>query len=242
VALRAVSSESGIDVTVANLGNAAVQDVRIRGGAPVAPAEVDGVDARSSETVTVNVTGVERERRLELTAAYELGGERRTATTAVEYAPRSNIRLTGTSVEGAGTVTITGSTSNVGVRDADGVVVEVAETEAVEPAPPQADYFVGTVPASDFGTFELNARVTGNVSEIPVRVSYVSDGKSYERVRNVSYAGFGAGAGVGPPSGGAAGGSQERTEGGSSGVPTGLFAALGLLVVGVIAYGWRKRG
>jgi hypothetical protein len=243
--LRGSTSENGIEATVANLGNAAVQDVRVRGGAAVSSAEVGDVDARSSETVGMNVTGVERERTVELTATYELDGERRTETTTVEYTPRSNVRLTGTSVEGAGTVTVTGSASNVGVEDAEGVVVEVADTPNVEPAPPQADYFVGTVPASDFGTFELNARITGNVAEIPVVVSYVAGGSTVERVQNVTYTGAGSGVGTAPSSSAASAGQpspQGGQEDGSSGVPTSVFVALAALVVGVVAYGWRKRG
>lgn len=238
LSLRASTSENGVEATVANLGNAAVQDVRVRGGNAVTPVDVGDVDALSSETVDMNVTGVKQERTVELTATYELGGERRSETATVEYAPRSNVRLTGTSVEGAGTLTVTGSASNVGIEDAEGVVVEVVETENVEPAPPQSDYFVGTVPASDFGTFELNARTTGNVSEIPVRVSYVADGESYDRVQNVSYSGIGAG--VAAPG---TEGPEESSDGPSnSGVPTWLFAALVLLVVGVVGYGWRRRG
>ncbi|MFW5984436.1 MAG: hypothetical protein ACOCRA_04510 [Halobacteria archaeon] len=234
--LRASPSENGIEATVANLGNAAVQDVRVRGGDAASSVDVGDVDAHSSETVEMNVTGVERERTVELVASYELGGERETATTALDYTPRSNVRLTGTSVEGSGTVTVTGSASNVGVEDSQGVVVEVVDTPNVEPASPQSDYFVGTVPASDFGTFELNARVTGNVSEIPVRVSYVADGESYERVHNVSYGGTGS---TEPPS---QAGQQPETDEGSSGTPTWVFAVLAALVAGIVAYGWRRRG
>ena len=242
LSLRASPSDGGIEATVANLGNAAVQDVRVRGGAAVSPVDVGDVDARSSETVEMNVTGVERERTVELTATYELGDERRTETATVEYTPRSNVRLTGTSVEGAGAVTITGSASNVGIEDAEGVLVEVAETPNVEPAPPQSDYFVGTVPASDFGTFELNARVTGNVSEIPVVVSYVADGDSVERVQNVTYAGAGIGVGAASSAPASADDGSGPEDEGSSGMPTWIFVALAALVVGVVAYGWRKRG
>jgi len=241
--LRASTSESGVETTVANLGNAAVQNVRVRGGADVSSVDVGDLGARSSETVEMNVTGAERERTVELVASYELGGERRTASTTLDYTPRSNIRLTGTSVEGAGVVTVTGSASNVGVEDAQGVVVEVAETPNVEPAPPRTDYFVGTVPASDFGTFEVSARVTGNASEIPVRVSYVADGESVERVQNVTYTGSGFG-GAGTAGGSTPTGAGGPSDGGadSSGSPVWLFAVLAALVVGVVAYGWRKRG
>jgi len=237
--LRASSSENGVEATVANVGNAAVQNVRVRGGVAVSSVDVGDLGARSSETVVMNVTGVQRETTVEVTASYGLDGERRTTTTTIDYTPRSNIRLTGTSVEGAGSVTVTGSASNVGVEDAEGVVVGVAETPNVEPAPPQSDYFVGTVPASDFGTFELNARVTGNVSEIPVLVSYVADGDSVERVYNVTYSAVGAGM---TTQASEASSSQDGSGEGSSGVPTSASVVIAVLVVGVVAYGWRKRG
>lgn len=233
--LQAETSEDGIEATVVNVGNAAVQDVLVEGGAEVVPVEIEYVDPKSSETVELNVTGVQEERDIDLSASYDLGDERRNADATVGYAPESDVRLTGVSVNGAGTVTITGSASNVGVEDADSVLLAVEDTEGVEPAPPQSDYFVGTVPASDFGTFELNAQVTGNVSEIPVEVRYVSDGERFERTEYVSYGddgGFG---------GAAAGPNEAEIPEDDGGLPTWVIAALIVGVVAVMAYGWRKR-
>ena len=90
----------------------------------------------------------------------------------------ATIELTGLSVgrEG-GLLQITGSTSNVGMTSAQSVVVRVVETENVDPAAPNRDFFVGEVPSSDFSSFDLTARTTGNVSAIPVEVSYIVDGE-----------------------------------------------------------------
>jgi hypothetical protein len=42
------------------------------------------------------------------------------------------------------------------------------------------EYFIGSVDASEFATFELTASVDSGVSSIPVEVSYIVDG---ERIR-----------------------------------------------------------
>jgi len=89
------------------------------------------------------------------------------------------------------------------------------------------------VPASDFGTFELNAEVSGNVSEIPVEVRYVSDGERFERTEYVSYGGGfgGAAAGVDEP---------EMPE--DDGTPTWVIVVLVGSVVAAAGYVWRRQG
>lgn len=234
IQLQADTSETGIEATVINVGNADVQDVLVEGDTSVVPEEIEYVDSKSSETVDLNVTGVQDEREIELSASYDLGDERRNADATVSYAPESDVRLTGVSVTGAGTVTITGSASNVGVEDADSVLLTVEETEDVEPAPPQSDYFVGTVPASDFGTFELNAQVSGNVSEIPVEVRYVSDGERFERTEHLRYGG--------DTFGGAPHGVNEPDIPEDDGLSTSLLVLIVGAVVVAVGYVWRRRG
>jgi len=243
VELTASATEDGVEVTLLNRGDASVQDVLVEGEDNVTPVEVEGVRGRSSETVELNVTGVQEETTLELSASYDVGDERRTKTTTVGYSPRSDVRLTGTSVSGGATLTVTGSASNVGVEDAQGVLLTVVDTENVDPTQPQSDYFVGTVPASDFGTFELNARVTGETDSIPVRVSYNAGGERHERTVEVEYDGASAfgDTGRGPSSEAPPVSGPDKDTSNEGSPPTLLVVALIVGVVAVMTYGWRKR-
>jgi len=57
-----------------------------------------------------------------------------------------------------------------------GVVVAVGETEAVAPAYPQRDFFVGEVAGNAFAPFELAAVVGPNATHVPVEVRYAVAG------------------------------------------------------------------
>lgn len=85
------------------------------------------------------------------------------------------IQLTGIDVVPEGEhMLITGSASNVGTDSIDSVLVRVVETENVKPTAPNRDFFVGTVPGSDFGTFDLTAEVSDDATQIPVELTYIS--------------------------------------------------------------------
>lgn len=109
-----------------------------------------------------------------------------TTVTVAEPRPQSNvdaniesptIQLTGVEVESEGDhMLITGSASNIGTKPIDSVLVRVVETETVKPTSPNRDFFIGTVPASDFGTFDLTAELNENATQIPIELSYISDG------------------------------------------------------------------
>ncbi len=236
VDLRATTTEDGIEATFLNLGDSAVQDVLVEGAGDVTPVEIDGVRGKSSETVALETEGLREEEEVELRASYYLGDERRTVETTVGYVPKADVRLTGTSVEGGSSLTVTGSASNVGIDDADGVLVEVVDTEYVEPRQPQPDYFVGTVPASDFGTFELNADVTGEVDAIPVEVSYTYEGERQSHVVEIPY--------VSDFAGEADTGFDDvpHPEDDDEGLPTYLVVLLAVCALLVVGYGWRRRG
>jgi len=89
----------------------------------------------------------------------------------------ATIQLTGIEMESEDDhMRITGSASNLGTDDIESVLVRVVETETVEPTNPNRDFFIGTVPGSDFGTFDLTAEIGGNTTRVPVEVSYISDG------------------------------------------------------------------
>ncbi|RXK49297.1 hypothetical protein [Halorientalis pallida] len=82
------------------------------------------------------------------------------------------IELTGVeAVARGGTLEITATASNVGSDEVKSVIVSTGEAENVG----RKKYFVGSVDASDFSSFTLEPSVRGNVSTVPVEVSYVVD-------------------------------------------------------------------
>jgi hypothetical protein len=83
------------------------------------------------------------------------------------------VELTGVeAVARGGTVEITATASNVGSDEVKSVIVSTGEAENVG----RKKYFVGSVDASDFSSFTLTPSIRGNVSTVPVEVSYVVDG------------------------------------------------------------------
>lgn len=72
-----------------------------------------------------------------------------------------------------GQLRIDATAGNPGTTDIGGVTVAVGDSDAVG----DADFFLGTIEAADgFQSFTLTAPAAGNVSSVPVEVSYVIDG------------------------------------------------------------------
>ena len=221
-----------LSVEVTNFGNAPLEDASLRvadGDRTVARRSVETIEAGSSRDVTLNLTGVD-DADLDVTVAYETGGVAGEASTTVRYSSRpGRIAITGVdfSREG-GVTTISGSASNVGLSEANSVVIRALPAAGVEPVAPNREYFVGTVPASDFVSFDLTARIDDDVTSVPVRVTYLADG--VERTEEVSIP-------YEPPA---------TVEGESTGGGLGLLGSVLLLVavVAVAAGGvlwWRRR-
>ena len=234
-----VASEGGsppITVDVSNFGNAPLTDVTVSAstnGTVYARRSLGTVPANGNRTAQLTLSGVPPDARtLDVTVEYDAGGSRRSASTWVAYSPNpARIELTGVSVEREGDhLLISGSASNVGLSDASSAVVSVVSTDGVTPVSPNREYFVGTVPASDFVSFDLTARVDKGVNRIPVRVSYIADG-----VRRTSVVEVPVGD-VSPP---------ESGGGGGDGGPSLLLLVGGLValvvVVGVGAYAFVRR-
>lgn len=112
-----------------------------------------------------------------VTLNYTDGGTRKQVTdrfrAAFDAPPNpGNVVLTGVeAVAQGGTVEISATASNVGSEQVQSVIVSTGETESVG----RKKYFVGSVDASDFSSFTISPSVTGNVSSVPVEVSYVVD-------------------------------------------------------------------
>lgn len=227
----------GVPVVIGNFGNAPLERVVVRGSATngtVAPVAVGTVPPGTTRRVVVNLSDVGTRADVSLRATYEVGPNRRSASTESRVvappAVPGRIELTGLNVEREdGALHVTGSASNVGLRKVDSVVVRVRETASVRGVAPNREYFVGTIPPSDFVSFDVYATVDGNVSEIPLTVTYLADGQRRTHEASVPYDA-----------------SPEPVDTGSSGGP-GLVvylvgAVVALAVVGLIVVGWRNRG
>jgi len=238
-----VNSETPmVTVDVLNQGNAPVTNVTLSGQSPNATVQralVSRVGAGESRTVRLNATLDSERAAVDVQATYDVGDRRgeRSGTTTLTRVP-GTIGLTGVSVtDQGGRLQISGSASNFGTTDAESVVVRVQDTENVTPAQPNREFFVGTVPASDFVSFDVYATATGNVSAVPLEVSYLVDGERITRTVEVDAQGVAA-APEPRPDGGTDGGS------GGSGLGVVLPVVVGLVVaaavVAIIVRAWRN--
>lgn len=230
-------TERALQVTVSNGANVPISDVSITArseNATFPRALIENVSASSSERVRLNATMSEPRADVEIDTTYDLGSEtRRTVTETELRSVPGSIELTGLDIVRQGSrLQISGSASNVGSTAADSVLVSVVDTESVTPATPNRDYFVGTVPASDFVSFDVYARTEGNATSIPLEVTYLVDEDRRTQRFSVDVNQFG-GAAPETPEGG--GGSQSGL------LPVLAVAALAaLLVVGVLVRRYRR--
>ena len=236
-----------IDAALTNFGNVPLERVRIRaeaGGETVARKLVPDVPTEATREVSIGESSLP-DGAVRLHATYEAAGERYETTTTVDFAPTTdgNISLTGIEVVPTGSaIRLVGSASNTGETDVTGAVVAVVPTDGVTPVAPTKDYFVGNVPAGEFTSFELTARLGNRTDTVPVRVSYIADGEQYDRVVEVSIAGGSAGAG------------STGDDGGPDGPPGGFLGFGRIDVVGILlrlglviaigagaVYWWQRR-
>ncbi|UVE52164.1 hypothetical protein KU306_16255 (plasmid) [Haloferax larsenii] len=121
-----------------------------------------------------------------------------------------------------GTLEVSATAGNVGSSSVKGVVVEIPDTERVD----RSNYFVGSIEDSDFSSFTLKSDVEGNVSSVPVEVSYTVGGvqKSFTTEVDVSRRA------VRRPA--------PQQGGGLPLLPVG--GAASVLLVGAVVYLWRR--
>jgi hypothetical protein len=173
-------TDRALRVAVSNGANAPLSDVMVSATSENASFQrvlLKNISASTTRQMRLNATMDEPRADVTVTASYELGTETEqiTSETTLRSVP-GTIDLTGLDViRQGGRLQITGSASNVGSTDADSVLVSVVNTESVTPATPNRDYFVGTVPASDFVSFDVYARTEGNVTSVPLEVTYLVD-------------------------------------------------------------------
>lgn len=134
-----------------------------------------------------------------------------------------NVTLTGVSaVASGGTLELSATASNVGSDSVESVVVSLPGTDSVE----ATDYFVGEIDGSDFSSFTVSSAVTGNVSQVPVEVSYVVDGVEKSLTTTVPVEQQVV---------------REPQNSGGSGLPL-LPVGIAVALVAVLAVGYRIRG
>jgi hypothetical protein len=240
VTLSTDSGGGSITATVGNAGNRPLEDVTVTAsvdGRTLDQALVGSVPTGDSKTASLSLDGIEDKREVTVTVDYDTGTRSGTVneTVAAAAATGGRIKLTGVSVvRERGRLRISGSASNVGLAPVNGTIVSVVDTEAVTPAEPNRDFFVGEVPASDFVSFDVYATVEGDTDAIPLQVSYLDDGERVKRVVEIPYDGGSAG-------GAAAATPRQRQSGGGSGPLMLVGGIVAVVVVGAGAIVWRRR-
>lgn len=241
-----------IQATIANDGNAPVEDVTLEAsdesGTAVATATIPDIAPTESASRTFD-SGDVPNGSLTFDAAYTVAGNDRTQTATIDFRPASSglIQLTGVEAQSLGSVTtITGSAANVGLADADAVVLSVQPAAGVEPAGPSSSYFIGTIENSDYISFELSARLSGGEETVPVQVEYTVDGERRSQVVRVSAASSGGFGGQqfdrpdGPPGGGPGGGFFGAIPFGAL-IERLVQLAIVLAILGGVVYYWKRR-
>jgi hypothetical protein len=136
--------------------------------------------------------------------------------------------LTGIEVEstqGIGVYKITGDINNAGLEEARSVVMKVGAAEGVEAMNPYKAYFIGLLSPDDFSSFELDVKVGENVTTVPLLIEYKNeDSDLFTMTEYIAI--------------------EHSPVTSSSELPVSMIAVLvvvAILVVGVIAYSWKKR-
>ncbi len=221
-----------IRVEVTNFGTATAREVVITpstANGSLARLAVDDVAPGDSRSVLFDASDFDEPTRFDFEAAYTLGTERNASETSLEYRPnRGEVVLTDIDMNVEdGTVTVTGNAANPGLGEVNGAIVSIGETDYVDPTYPAREYFVGTVPESEFVRFDLTAAVDhNNATMVPVTITYLADGEPYERTVELPYE------------------PQIEAEGetDSSPVPVSVVVAVvgSLALVVSTAFGWRR--
>jgi hypothetical protein len=222
-----------VNVTVANGLSNEVRQLRVVADSPAADFEVServrstlaaGGSATFQYPASADESGAYP---VNVTLAYTEDGIRRRVSREFEAsfgAPANPGEITLTDVQAVargGSLEVSATASNAGSSDVGGVIVSTGGEQVAD-----ADYFVGSVDASDFASFTLSTTARGNVSTVPVEVSYVVDGVERSFTTDVPVR---QAAPAGPPRGGGGGGLPL--------VP--ILVLVVLVAAGVAVYRWR---
>ncbi|QLC34504.1 hypothetical protein EFA46_009900 [Halarchaeum sp. CBA1220] len=212
--LSTTTNDSGrTTATLTNYGNVNFTDVAIEtlaDGDVLDSQYTFDVDPAESRSVAFDTEGYDAD-TVTFRASYTANGETHetTRTVALEHEVTGRIRLTGVEATQSGsTVTLDGDAANVGGTDVDSLLVSVQDSGSVAPSGGAGEYFVGSVDASEFATFELDASVSGDVTSIPVELTYLVGGERVTTTQSISVA--------------STGGASTNQSAGASGAPSGM--------------------
>ncbi len=150
-------------------------------------------------------------------------------STTINVVEQSSLLLTAIEIEDIGTkYSITGDINNVGTTDAKNVMVSVVESDDVEPIQPYANYFIGTLEADDFSSFELSARVSGDITSIPVLIEFRNTDNAYTSITETIDLGSNSIIGSGS--------SDDMSP-----IVIGAIVISAIAIIGIIGYSWKKR-
>lgn len=196
---------------------------------------VGNVPPKASVPLTINIdttSSTAGRKDMMFTARYTNGDtvHESDLAAAIEVVDRSILILTGVTIEHTSSLyTITGDVNNLGATDLAGVVVAIGAADGVIPKQPYPEYFIGELESDDFGSFELSVKLDDEVDSVPLTIEYRDANRAYI-VQHESIDVDDAGATAG----------RQSSEGMSTGIMV-LIILAGLLVIGVIAYSWKKR-
>ncbi|KAB1191288.1 hypothetical protein GJR99_16200 [Haloferax sp. MBLA0078] len=219
-------STGRFDVVVTNFGSTPISDVVV---SPTGPSgalprlSIPGpIEAGASDSAVLDLSEVRDAGPLTLRATYRVGVQSGESTTTVDYRPAvADLVFTDLDVTVVdGELRVLGNVANQGRGDAEGVVVELVDTDSVTPTYPQRDYFVGRVTPSDFAPFELTGVAADDAPDATVTVRYTVDGVEVvrEAVVDLPSDGESGGFGIGSLGGGGGSGDSGRSGGDGSSI------------------------
>ena len=191
---------------------------------------------KSTATFTFNTMASEEGYTdVSFTASYFNGDNLHNSETAskeVRIINQSPLVFTGIEIESSGNrYTLSGDLNNFGITDAKNVMVSIDDSEGIEPLQPYANYFIGTLEADDFSSFELSARVTSqNVTSIPILIEFRDPDNAYTAITQEISLDTSSGVSY----------SSSDDEGSS----LGLWIGAGVIIIAIVAligYSWKKR-
>lgn len=220
-------------VTFTNYGNVELSNIKITATADDSvrdSRDVFDVNPDEETSVTFDI-GEYDTGTINFSAIYTARGEQyETMGTATrDQQVTGEIRLTSIDVTASGsTVSIDGEAANIGGTDVESVLITIPTTDGITPAGGSGEYFVGSVDASEFSTFELTANTERDT--VPITIAYIADNDRVTTTQTVDIPSLNA-------TNGAAGQTQpEATSGGEqnqSGLPLLLIILGAVLVLGL---------